>query len=70
MKKFNIQITENHEVGTKTLVDEIEADGYLVAGRYDTAWSYHIGNVTIGNLLDLAMDISDNEEILCKLFNC
>ena len=40
MKKYNIQITEINEDGTKTLVKDVEADACIAACKNGSEWSF------------------------------
>ena len=65
MKKYNIQITEINEDGSRTPVKDVETDACIAAWKNGPKWSFHNSGTTIGGLLDLVIQLQKDEEFQC-----
>lgn len=65
MKKYSIQIAENNEEGSRTPVKDVETDACIAAWKNGSKWSFHSSGTTIGDLLDLVIQLQKDEESQC-----
>ena len=65
MKKYSIQIAEINEDGSRTPVKDVETDACIAAWKNSSKWYFHSRGTTIGDLLDLVIQLQKDEEFQC-----